>query len=68
MSGKRHPFVSLPGEREPGPFIPVVVRAAATETGGAFEVYELGSPGGRVREAMGEGPPPHVYRAHEEVL
>jgi quercetin dioxygenase-like cupin family protein len=62
------PFVGLAEGREPVPFIPVVVRATAEETGGGFEVYEIGIPAGAVREAVGEGPPPHVHRGHEEAF
>lgn len=64
----RVPFVGLPGGREAVPFIPVVVRANAEDTGGAFEVYELGTPSGPVRDVAGEGPPPHVHREHEEAF
>jgi quercetin dioxygenase-like cupin family protein len=66
--GNRRPFVGLAGGRKPVPFIPVTVRAAAEETGGAFEVFELGIPAGAVRGAAAEGPPPHVHREHEEAF
>jgi quercetin dioxygenase-like cupin family protein len=62
------PFVGLAEGRKPVPFIPLTVRATAEETGGTFEVYELGIPVGRVREAVGDGPPPHVHREHEEAF
>ncbi len=64
----RLPFVGLPEGRKPVPFIPITVRATAEETGGTFEVYELAVPTGRVREVVGEGPPPHVHREHEEAF
>jgi mannose-6-phosphate isomerase-like protein (cupin superfamily) len=65
---KQLPFVGLPGVREPVPVIRLVVRAHAEETGGAFEVYELGVPAGAGREVVGKGPPPHVHREHEEAF
>src|SRR6267143_555909 len=65
---KRLPFVGLAEGRKPVPFIPLTVRANAEETGGTFEVYELAVPAGRVREAVGKGPPPHVHREHEEAF
>lgn len=64
----RVPFVGLAEERGPVPFIPVTVRAAAEETGGGFEVYELGIPAGAARDVVGDGPPPHVHREHEEAF
>jgi mannose-6-phosphate isomerase-like protein (cupin superfamily) len=62
----RRPLVGLPGERESVPGIPIVVRARAEETGGAFEVYEVGVPSERA--GLGAGPPPHTHREHEEVF
>lgn len=64
----RLPFVGLAGERKPVPFIPITVRAGAEETGGTFEVFELGVPAGAAREGVGKGPPPHVHREHEEAF
>ena len=64
--GDRRPLVGLPGERQPVPGIPIVVRARAEETGGTFEVYELGIPD--ARQGLGAGPPPHTHRHHEEVF
>jgi len=37
-------------------------------TGGSFEMYEVGIPAGQVRELVGDGPPPHVHREHEEAF
>jgi len=62
------PFVGLAEARKPVPFIPVTIRATAQETGGTFEIYELGMPAGRVRAAAGDGPPPHIHREHEEAF
>ncbi len=62
----RGPLVGLPGARESVPGIPFVVRARADETGGGFEVYELGVPGEDA--GLGAGPPPHMHREHEEVF
>ena len=64
--GTRLPFVGLAGGRKPVPFIPVTVRAAAAETGGAFEVFEIGIPAGAVRDV--EVVPPQVHREHEEAF
>lgn len=62
------PLVGLPGERPsvPGIANPIVIRARADETGGAFEVYEVGLSG----EAVGlvAGPPPTTHREHEEIF
>jgi quercetin dioxygenase-like cupin family protein len=57
------PLVGLPGERQPVPGIPdpIVVRARAEETGGAFEVYEVSLSGVA-------GPPPTTHREHEEIF
>ena len=66
--GKRLPFVGLAEGRKPVPFIPLTVRAAAEDTGGTFEVYEIAVPAGGVRDVVGEGPPPHVHREHEEAF
>ncbi|HEY8656781.1 MAG TPA: cupin domain-containing protein [Candidatus Limnocylindria bacterium] len=65
---KRLPFVGLAEGRKPVPFIPITVRAAAEETGGTFELYEVSIPTGKVREVVGKGPPPHVHREHEEAF
>jgi quercetin dioxygenase-like cupin family protein len=62
----RRPLVGLPGERDSVPGIPIIVRARAEETGGAFEVYEVGVPGERA--GLGAGPPPHTHREHEEAF
>ncbi len=64
----RRPFIGLAGAAEPVPFIPVIVRAAAEETGGGFEVYEIGIPAGTVHQVVGDGPPPHVHLEHEETF
>ncbi len=64
--GAPRAFVGLPGTREPVPFLPLVVRARAAETGGRVEVYELGVPDERL--GIGSGPPPHVHRMHEEAF
>ena len=64
----RRPLVGLPGERQPvrGITNRIVVRARAEETGGAFEVFEVGLSG----EGAGlvAGPQPTTHRAHEEVF
>jgi len=60
------PFVGLAGERKPVPFIPVTIRAAAAETGGAFDVFEMGIPAGAVRDV--EVVSPQVHREHEEAF
>ena len=62
------PLVALPGER---PFVagipnPIVVRVRAEETGGAFEVYEVGLSGEGTD--LVAGPPPVTHREHEEVF
>src|SRR5512133_258674 len=62
----RRPLVGLPGERESVPGLPFIVRARAEETGGAFEVYEVGVP--EERAGLGAGPPPHTHREHEETF
>lgn len=62
----RRPLVGLPGERKSVPGLPFVVRANAEDTGGAFEVYEVGVPDPRA--GLGAGPPPHVHREHEETF
>ncbi len=64
--GSRAPFIGLPGARDPVPYLPLVVRARADETGGSFEVYGLGVPDERL--GLGAGPPPHVHRDHEEAF
>jgi mannose-6-phosphate isomerase-like protein (cupin superfamily) len=64
----RGPFVGLPERSKPVPFIPVVVRASVEDTGGGFELYEIGIPAGAVRKVAGDGPPPHLHREHEEVF
>jgi mannose-6-phosphate isomerase-like protein (cupin superfamily) len=62
------PLVGLPGERQPVPGIPnpIVIRARAEETGGAFEVYEVGLSGEGTE--LVAGPPPTTHREHEEVF
>ncbi len=62
------PLVGLPGERPPVPGIPnpIVVRARAEETGGAFEVYEVGLAGEGTD--LVAGPPPTTHREHEEIF
>jgi mannose-6-phosphate isomerase-like protein (cupin superfamily) len=67
-SADRRPIVGLPGERQPVPGIPnpIVVRARADETGGAFEVYEVGLSGQGTDPVA--GPPPTTHREHEEVF
>jgi mannose-6-phosphate isomerase-like protein (cupin superfamily) len=64
----RRPLVGLPGERQPVPGIPnpIVIRARADETGGAFEVYEVGLSG--VGAGLVAGPPPTTHREHEEIF
>ncbi len=54
-----HAVVSKPGE---GSLLPGVgrVRVSSAQTGGAFEVIELGTPPG------GGGPPPHIHQDREE--
>ncbi len=64
--GGRAPFIGVPGMRDPVPYLPLVVRARAADTGGSFEVYELGVPDERL--GLGSGPPPHVHRDHEEAF
>jgi quercetin dioxygenase-like cupin family protein len=54
-----HAFVSKPGEGQPLPGVGRV-RVSSTQTGGAFEVIELGTPPG------GGGPPPHIHHEREE--
>ncbi len=68
ITGIRVPYVGRPDERAPVPFIPVVIRADARETGGAFDVLEIAAPVGAVRDVTGDGPPPHVHREHEEAF
>jgi mannose-6-phosphate isomerase-like protein (cupin superfamily) len=65
-TGNRRPFVGLANEREPVPGIPIIIRAGAEETGGGFEVYEIGVPDQHL--GLGAGPPPHVHREHEEAF
>jgi mannose-6-phosphate isomerase-like protein (cupin superfamily) len=67
-SADRRPIVGLPGERQPVPGIPnpIVVRARADETGGAFEVYEVGLSGEGTD--LVAGPPPTTHREHEEIF
>ena len=65
-AGTPRPFVGL--SSQPLPFIPVSIRVNAENTGGAFEIYEVGIPTGHVREAAGDGPPPHVHTEHEEAF
>lgn len=65
-SAGRQPLIGLPGERKSVPGLPFTIRAHAEETGGAFEVYEVGVPD--VRAGLGAGPPPHVHREHEETF
>ncbi|MGE5327274.1 MAG: cupin domain-containing protein [Deltaproteobacteria bacterium] len=59
VQGSIKAIVSKPGEGQP---LPVVgrVRVSSAQTGGAFEVIELGTPPG------GGGPPPHIHHDHEE--
>jgi mannose-6-phosphate isomerase-like protein (cupin superfamily) len=45
---------------------PIVVRARADETGGAFEVYEVGLSGEGTDFV--DGPPPGTHREHEEIF
>ena len=52
-------FVSRPGEGQPLPGVGRV-RVSSAQTGGAFEVIELGTPPG------GGGPPPHIHHDHDE--
>ncbi len=65
-TGDRRPLVAPPGTHQPVAGIPIVVRARAEETGGTFEIYEVGVPD--EREGLGAGPPAHVHRQHEEVF
>jgi mannose-6-phosphate isomerase-like protein (cupin superfamily) len=67
-SADRRPLVGLPGERRPVPGIPnpIVVRARDEETGGAFEVFEVGLSGEGTD--LVAGPPPTTHREHEEVF
>jgi mannose-6-phosphate isomerase-like protein (cupin superfamily) len=67
-SADRRPLVWLPGERPPVPGIPnpIVVRARAEETGGAFEVFEVGLSGEGTD--LVAGPPPTTHREHEEIF
>jgi mannose-6-phosphate isomerase-like protein (cupin superfamily) len=65
-TGDRRPFVGLAKGREPVSGIPIIIRAAAEETGGGFEVYEIAIPDERL--GLGAGPPPHVHREHEEAF
>ncbi len=52
-------IVSKPGEGQPLPAVGRI-RVSAADTGGEFEVIELGTPPG------GGGPPPHIHREHDE--
>ena len=52
-------IVSKPGEGQPLPGVGRV-RVSSAQTGGAFEVIELGTPPG------GGGPPPHIHHDHDE--
>src|SRR5512135_635910 len=52
-------FVSRPGDGQPLPRVGRV-RVSSAQTGGAFEVIELGTPPG------GGGPPPHIHHEHAE--
>ncbi len=55
----RQRLISKPGE---GQSLPAVgrVRISSADTGGEFEVIELGTPPG------GGGPPPHIHHEHDE--
>jgi quercetin dioxygenase-like cupin family protein len=50
------PFVALPEEGLPLPFIGTV-KATDGQTAGSFELIELSGP---------TGPPPHIHREHDE--
>ena len=52
-------FVSRPGEGQPLPGVGRV-RVSSAQSGGEFEVVELGTPPG------GGGPPPHIHHEHDE--
>jgi quercetin dioxygenase-like cupin family protein len=52
-------FVSRPGEGQPLPGVGLV-RVSSAQSGGEFEVVELGTPPG------GGGPPPHIHHEHDE--
>ncbi len=53
----QHPFLSKPGEGQDLVKAGLKLRVGSAQTGGAFEVVELGGPG---------SPPPHVHRDHDE--
>ncbi len=52
-----YPFLSQPGEGEVLVMAGLKLRVGSAQTGGAFEVVELGGPG---------SPPPHAHRDHDE--
>ncbi len=55
-----HPvLISKPGEGQPLPAVGRV-RISSADTGGEFEVIELGTPPG------GGGPPPHIHHERDE--
>jgi quercetin dioxygenase-like cupin family protein len=56
MESSPGPFVALPGDGLPLPFIGTA-KAVEVQTGGSFEVIEVSAP---------IGPPPHIHREHDE--